>query len=195
MAMNLLVEPKDKMRPLSWDDLGQISPECFGIDTEAPEHDAAPNFHDPMGGKRDYVQIEDFTEDDLDREHGFILDRKGLQSCIVAGERLAEMLDFRLGEPGVSVVIAAYLDDQMDGVIREFCRGTETVRKASCDFVEKLQKVLSQQEGRECWPAVSNKSGDKLSRWLRFHGRTLAAQRFAELILGPSVASRILAAA
>ncbi len=179
----------DSVIPFGHDDLGQIPVECFGVDPEAPEHDVIPNFRE-----YDFIPIEDFTEEDLDRENDFILDRKSLRSCIAAGERLAEILHLWLDESGVPAVIAAYLEDQMDGIVREFCRGTETVRKASCVFVEKLHEVLSRQEGHECWPSPSERSREKLAKWMRGNGHAPVAGHFAELVFGPSVATRILAA-
>lgn len=174
-----------QMRPLGWNDLGQIPLECFGIDPEAPEHDIDPNFHE-----RYWIELDQFCEEDMDRGEE---DERPLEAYLEAGERLAEMLALWLDEPGVPAVIAAYLEDRMDGVVREFCRGDEATQMVACEFLEKLYYCLSRQEGRDCWPEVPEKTEEKFLEVCR-RRLTPLHRRFGISLCGEVRLNRLLAA-
>ncbi len=113
--------------------------------------------------------------------------------CIEAGERLADKLLIGLDEPGISAIIAAYLEDQIDGVVRAFCKGDKMVRNAACEFLEKLHICLSRQESRDCWPEVSEKAEKKFLMTCR-HRLTPLQRRFGIYLCGEARLNRLFAA-
>lgn len=114
--------------------------------------------------------------------------------CIGAGEQLAKILGLNLSAPGVQAVITSYILDGMGGVIGTFCRGTESTKVVVCHFFEALKRVLSEREGRECWPEISGESVEKFKKWFCSRSRTemnSTISRFAELLLGEAGASKL----